>query len=74
MRSILIAMLIAACLTFVGTAPPTMAAPASAVISQAAAEMSLVTQAAKKKKGGQKMCTCVQFGSCAAGCCKFECH
>jgi sorbitol-specific phosphotransferase system component IIBC len=60
MRSILIGMLVAVGLTFVGTAP-TLAAPASsAVISQAAAEMSPVTQAA---------CTCLKrghtMGSCA---------
>ena len=47
MRSILIGMLVAAGLIFVGTAP-TLAAPAScAVISQAAAEMSPMTQAAE---------------------------
>jgi len=45
MRSILIGMLVAVGLAFVGTAP-TLAAPASsAVISQAAAEMSPVTPA-----------------------------
>jgi hypothetical protein len=59
MRSILIGMLVAAGLTFVGTAP-TLAAPASsAVISQAAAEMSPLTQAACKcLKRGHTMGSC----------------
>ena len=59
MRSILIGMLVAVGLAFVGTAP-TLAAPASsAVVSQAAAEMSPVTQAACKcLKRGHTMGSC----------------
>ncbi len=62
MRSILIGMVLAAGLAFVGTAP-TLAAPATgAVISQAATEMSPVTQAACKcLKTGKTMGSCVKW-------------
>ncbi len=68
MRSIVIGTLVAAGLTFVSTA--SMAAPASAVISQAAAEMSPVSQVACKclkfSKGTPGIARCLKWS--APGC------
>ncbi len=62
MRSIVIAMLVAAGFMFVGTARPTIAAPASAAISQAAAEVNSVTHAyCKCVKRGKTMGSCVAW-------------